>query len=407
MGEPSMGEPSMAEPLRVVIADDNYLVREGTRRLLEDSGEVAVLAAVGSEPELLGAVRRTRPDAVLTDIRMPLPGQATRGGGQGAPAMEGIDAAHAIRQVNPAIGVVILSQYADESYAFELFRNGTAGLAYLLKDRVGDLRQLLSALRAVASGGSMVDPQVIDALVTRRARLRESPLARLTPRELDVLREMAQGRGNAGIAQALSLSESSVEKHVNAIFTKLDLASEQQVHRRVAAVLTFLRDDRRCRFSTLCDVCGVDYPDRPERFEVVYNLLSVALNQRIRLKVATDEEHPVPSAVGIYSAAGWWEREAFDLYGIYFNDHPDLRRILTDYGFDGHPMRKDFPLTGYVELRYDEEQKRVVYEPVKLTQDFRSFDFLSPWAAITTLPGDEKVHAARAEEAQPPAPEKA
>jgi DNA-binding NarL/FixJ family response regulator len=232
----------MAEPLRVVIADDNYLVREGSRRLLEDSGEVAVLAAVGSAAELLDAVRRTRPDAVLTDIRMPPPGQSPRPGGPDAPAMEGIDAAHAIRAADPAIGVVVLSQYAEESYAFELFRNGTAGLAYLLKDRVGDLRQLLAALRAVTGGGSVVDPQVIDALVARRARLRESPLARLTPRELDVLREMAAGRGNKSIAAALSLSESSVEKHVNAIFSKLDLASEQLVHRRVAAVLTFLRD---------------------------------------------------------------------------------------------------------------------------------------------------------------------
>ena len=229
----------MDEPLRIVIADDNYLVREGTRRLLEDSGQVTVLAAVGSAPELLDAVRRARPDSVLTDIRMPPSGSATRAG---EPAMEGIDAAHAIKADNPEIGVVILSQYADESYAFELFRNGSAGLAYLLKDRVGDLRQLLSALREAAQGGSVIDPLVVDALVTRRARLRESPLARLTPRELDVLREMAQGRGNAGIAQELSLSESSVEKHVNAIFTKLDLASEHQVHRRVAAVLTFLRD---------------------------------------------------------------------------------------------------------------------------------------------------------------------
>jgi DNA-binding NarL/FixJ family response regulator len=232
----------MAEALRVIIADDNYLVREGTRRLLEDSGEVTVLAAVGSAPELLDAAGRTRPDAVLTDIRMPPAGRAARGGETGGPAMEGIDAAHAIRQADPAIGVVILSQYADESYAFELFKNGTDGLAYLLKDRVGDLRQLLSALRAVASGGSMVDPQVIDALVARRARLRESPLARLTPRELDVLREMAQGRGNKSIAGELALSESSVEKHVNSIFGKLDLASEPLVHRRVAAVLTFLRD---------------------------------------------------------------------------------------------------------------------------------------------------------------------
>ena len=233
----------MKEPLRIVIADDNYLVREGTRRLLEDSGQVTVLAAVGSAAELLDAVRRARPGAVLTDIRMP-PAGATIGGADDAvrPAMEGIDAAHAIRAADPDIGVVVLSQYADESYAFELFRNGTAGLAYLLKDRVGDLQQLLAALREVTSGGSVIDPQVVDALVSRRARLRESPLARLTPRELDVLREMAQGRGNAGIAAELSLSESSVEKYVNAIFAKLDLASEQLVHRRVAAVLTFLRD---------------------------------------------------------------------------------------------------------------------------------------------------------------------
>ena len=229
----------MADPLRIVIADDHYLVREGTRRLLEDSGQVTVQAAVGSAPELLDAVHRARPDAVLTDIRMPAGSAAGRAN---QPAMEGIDAAHRIKETTPGVGVVILSQYADESYAFELFRNGTAGLAYLLKDRVGDLRQLLSALREVVTGGSVIDPQVVDALVTRRVRLRESPLARLTPRELEVLREMAQGRGNAGIAQQLFLSESSVEKHVNAIFTKLDLASEQQVHRRVAAVLTFLRD---------------------------------------------------------------------------------------------------------------------------------------------------------------------
>lgn len=229
----------MTEHLQIVIADDNYLVREGTRQLLEASGEVTVQAAVGSAPELLDAVRRRRPDAVLTDIRMPVPAAAN---GDQAPAMEGIDAAHAIKMSEPRVGVVILSQYADESYAFELFRNGTAGLAYLLKDRVGDLDQLLTALRAVAAGGSVIDPQVVDALVSRRARLQSSPVARLSPRELDVLREMAQGHGNAGIARALHLSESSVEKHVNAIFTKLDLASEQQVHRRVAAVLTFLRD---------------------------------------------------------------------------------------------------------------------------------------------------------------------
>jgi NADH-quinone oxidoreductase subunit C len=157
-------------------------------------------------------------------------------------------------------------------------------------------------------------------------------------------------------------------------------------------VLSFLRDDPGCAFAVLCDVCGVDYPSRAKRFEVVYNLLSVTHNRRIRLKLETDEETPVPSAVPIYSAAGWWEREVWDLYGVYFSDHPDLRRILTDYGFDGHPFRKDFPLTGYVEPRYDEEQKRVVYEPVKLTQAFRSFDFLSPWEGMDKLlPGDEKA----------------
>jgi NADH-quinone oxidoreductase subunit C len=159
-------------------------------------------------------------------------------------------------------------------------------------------------------------------------------------------------------------------------------------------VLGLLRDDPRCRFTMLCDICGVDYPDRERRFDVVYHLLSMTLNQRIRVKVETDEEQPVPSAVGLYSSAGWWEREAWDLFGIYFSDHPDLRRILTDYGFDGHPLRKDFPLTGYVELRYDEDQKRVVYEPVRLTQEFRSFDFLSPWEGMDKiLPGDEKASA--------------
>jgi NADH-quinone oxidoreductase subunit C len=158
--------------------------------------------------------------------------------------------------------------------------------------------------------------------------------------------------------------------------------------------LQFLRDDARCRFTVLVDICGVDYPDREQRFEVVYNLLSMALNQRIRIKIETDENTPVPSVIGLYSSAGWWEREAWDLYGIAFAGNPDLRRILTDYGFEGHPLRKDFPLTGYVELRYDEEQKRVVYEPVKLTQEFRSFDFLSPWEGMDRiLPGDEKAGA--------------
>jgi DNA-binding NarL/FixJ family response regulator len=228
----------MPEPLRIVTADDNYLVREGVRRLLEDSGDVLVEAAVGSAPELLDAVGRLRPAAVLADIRMP-PG----GGSPGEqPSMEGIDAAHAIRSAYPRTGVVVLSQYADESYAFELFRDGTAGLAYLLKDRIGEVGRLLEALREVSTGGSLIDPQVVEALVRGRARVRASALRDLTPRELDVLREMAQGRGNAGIAAHLHLSESSVEKHVNAIFTKLGLTTEDLSHRRVTAVLTFLRD---------------------------------------------------------------------------------------------------------------------------------------------------------------------
>ena len=160
----------------------------------------------------------------------------------------------------------------------------------------------------------------------------------------------------------------------------------------IVTVLTFLRDDSNCQFRQLMDICGVDYPGRERRFEVVYHLLSLRHNQRIRVKLSTDESTPVPSVTGVFSAAGWWEREAWDLYGILFSGHPDLRRILTDYGFEGHPLRKDFPLTGHVEVRYDDEQKRVVYEPVKLTQEFRSFDFLSPWEGMPpVLPGDEKA----------------
>lgn len=157
-------------------------------------------------------------------------------------------------------------------------------------------------------------------------------------------------------------------------------------------LMTFLRDDPQCLFASLIDICGVDWPERSPRFDVVYNLLSIRLNQRIRIKVRTDEERPVPSITPVYSAADWFERETWDLYGVMFSDHPDLRRILTDYGFEGHPLRKDFPLTGYVELRYDDEQKRVVYEPVSLTQEFRRFDFMSPWeGAEYILPGDEKA----------------
>ena len=160
-------------------------------------------------------------------------------------------------------------------------------------------------------------------------------------------------------------------------------------------VMLTLRDDPRFACEQLMDLCGVDWPERAERFEVVYNLLSVSCNQRVRVIVATDGATPVPSVCGVWPVATWWEREAWDLYGIVVSGQADLRRILTDYGFEGHPMRKDFPLSGYVQVRYDEERKQVVYEPVKLTHDFRNFDFLSPWEAITSLPGDEKAYAAR------------
>jgi NADH-quinone oxidoreductase subunit C len=160
----------------------------------------------------------------------------------------------------------------------------------------------------------------------------------------------------------------------------------------VTKVMTFLRDDAKCLFKMLVDICGVDYPDRAERLEVVYNLLSLKHNRRLRVKVATTEDQPVPSVTGVFKTADWFEREAWDLYGIYFSDHPDLRRILTDYGFEGHALRKDFPLTGYVEMRYDIEQKRVIYEPVQLRQEFRTFDFESPWEGmVQALPGDEKA----------------
>lgn len=158
-------------------------------------------------------------------------------------------------------------------------------------------------------------------------------------------------------------------------------------------VLKFLRDNRECDCEQLIDLCGVDWPERPLRFDVVYQLLSLSQNHRIRVKVQAGEDMPVPSVTGVYSAAGWFEREVWDMYGIMFAGNPDLRRILTDYGFEGHPQRKDFPLTGYVELRYDNGLRRVVYEPVKLTQDFRTFDFTSPWEGMTDvqLPGDEKA----------------
>lgn len=184
-------------------------------------------------------------------------------------------------------------------------------------------------------------------------------------------------------ALAGHLTESGL--HKEELFVVCDVLS-------LIKVLTFLRDDVQCQFKQLTDLCGVDYPDRESRFEIVYHLLSYRYNRRVRVKTSADESTLVPSAVKVFSAADWYERETWDMYGIHFSEHPDLRRLLTDYGFDGHPLRKDFPLTGYVEMRYDEEQKRVVYEPVKLTQEFRRFDFMSPWeGARYILPGDEKA----------------
>jgi len=169
----------------------------------------------------------------------------------------------------------------------------------------------------------------------------------------------------------------------------------------IVKVLKTLRDDPTCRFSCIIDVCGVDYPEREERFEVVYHLLSLHQNVRVRVKVTTDAQTPVPSIVELFPGANWFEREAFDMYGILFANHPDLRRILTDYGFDGHPLRKDFPLTGHVEVRYSDDEKRVVYEPVKLAQEFRDFDYLSPWeGGQYVLPGDEKAGDAADEKAK-------
>jgi NADH-quinone oxidoreductase subunit C len=190
------------------------------------------------------------------------------------------------------------------------------------------------------------------------------------------------------ISAALGASLESVEVKLGELM--VTCAPDQLVK-----VMKFLANDSNCRFEMLIDICGVDYPDREKRFEAVYNLLSLKHNYRLRVKVAVSEDESVPSLVDLYPCAGWFEREAYDLYGIFFEGNPDLRRILTDYGFEGHPFRKDFPLTGYVEVRYDEDQKRVVYEPVKLVQEFRSFDFESPWEGMLQprrpLPGDEKA----------------
>mgnify|MGYP001209706412 CR=1 FL=1 len=166
----------------------------------------------------------------------------------------------------------------------------------------------------------------------------------------------------------------------------LDVVSD-----KIIEVLTFLRDDSSCQFKVLVDICGVDFPEKSIRYEVIYNLLSLTHNQRIRLKVMTNSDNSIPSVVSVYSAAAWYEREVWDMFGVVFSKHPDLRRILTDYGFEGHPLRKDFPLSGFVEVRYSENENKVVYEPVKLNQEFRNFDFMSPWeGAEYILSNDEK-----------------
>ena len=217
--------------VRVVFAEDNYLVREGTAALLSASGEVDLVSVVSTYDELMSAVDRDLPEAVLTDIRMP-PTSTT----------EGIDAARKIRADHSEIGVVVLSQYAEEEYAYELLKDGAAGLGYLLKERVADLDELVRALNEVARGGSVLDPKVVEALVARKDRVAHSPLAQLTEREREVLGEMAQGKNNVAIAKSLFLTERAVEKHINSLFHKLGLTEETEVHRRVMAVLAFLRD---------------------------------------------------------------------------------------------------------------------------------------------------------------------
>jgi DNA-binding NarL/FixJ family response regulator len=217
--------------LRIVFAEDNYLVREGTAALLAEDDRVEVVAAVPDLPRLLDAVAMTGPDAVLTDIRMP-PTYTT----------DGIQAARRIRSDHPAVGVVVLSQYVEEEYAFELLADGATGLGYLLKERIGRVEELVRALQEVARGGSVLDPKVVEGLLAHKTRVARSPLARLTERERAVLEQMAEGRNNAAIAGALFLSERAVEKHINALFHKLGLTEEPDVHRRVMAVLTFLRD---------------------------------------------------------------------------------------------------------------------------------------------------------------------
>jgi len=197
---------------------------------------------------------------------------------------------------------------------------------------------------------------------------------------LDTLKDMGQA-----LASAL---ENEIHSY-DVVFDELTLNARAD---KIVTILTYLRDEANYKFVQLTDICGVDYPERSRRFDVVYHLLSLKYNIRIRIKVQADDEVPVPSVVQVYPVANWYEREVWDMYGVMFDGHPDLRRLLTDYGFQGHPQRKDFPLTGYVELRYSEEERRVVYEPVKLQQEFRDFDFMSPWeGAKYILPQDEKA----------------
>jgi DNA-binding NarL/FixJ family response regulator len=217
--------------VRVVFAEDNYLVREGTAALLQSSDQIELLGTVGDLPGLLEAVEGLAPEAVLTDIRMP-PTNTT----------EGIDAARRIRAEHPQIGVVVLSQFAEEEYAYELLKDGAAGLGYLLKERVADVSELVRALNEVARGGSVLDPKVVEALVAAKDRMAHSPLGQLTDREREVLEHMAQGQNNAAIARSLFLTERAVEKHINSLFHKLGLSDEPEVHRRVMAVLAFLRE---------------------------------------------------------------------------------------------------------------------------------------------------------------------
>jgi DNA-binding NarL/FixJ family response regulator len=217
--------------IRVVFAEDNYLVREGTAALLATSDEVELVGTATDRDGLLSAVEELAPDAVLTDIRMPPTG-----------TNEGIEAAKTIRAAHPGIGVVVLSQFAEEEYAYELLKDGAAGLGYLLKERVADVDELVRALGEVARGGSVLDPKVVEALVAAKDRMAHSPLASLTDREREVLSHMAQGQNNAAIAKSLFLTERAVEKHINSLFHKLDLTEEPDVHRRVMAVLAFLRE---------------------------------------------------------------------------------------------------------------------------------------------------------------------